>query len=431
MPRIVTPLTDTKIKNARIKEKNYTLSDGKGLHILIKKNGIKFWEFVYQSPIYHKRRKTSFGSYPDTKLIQARAKREECKNLINEGIDPIDHFKRIKEEKENNKKGLFVNVVDEWLKKEKKKVKNKSIVPKTYQRIESLLLNDVLPYFKKVENKRRIKPIFNNANIKDIKHTHISKVIEEKNNTAPVSAKRLLQYLNKLWAYAVDGEYCEYNIIQKIDKESYITATRIKHHPKIVDLNILQELINAIYNYSGHYSTRNALKFVLHVPLRAANLVTLKWNYINFDKKLLTIPREEMKIKDDRLPDFEMPLSDEVMEILKEQKSYKKFSKFVFVSDYGQHLNIETTNKALQRLGFNDEKRGRKQRTHSFRGTFRSLANTYQTKHNAIFEVKETALDHTIGSLSERAYTGESIYTPQLRELMQWWSGFVVGMLDE
>ena len=428
MPRIPTPLTNTKIKNARLKDKNYTLGDGKGLHLLIKTTGVKLWEFIYQSPTHNKRRKTSFGSYPNTSLKQARDKRKEYLNLINDGIDPIDHFKSIKEEANNKQEGLFANVVDEWLKTQKRRVKNKIIRPKSYQRIESLLLNDVVPYFKKVENGK--KPILNNANIKDIKHYHIVKVIEAKNKTAPVSAKRLLQYLSKLWLYAVSKGYCEYNIIYNIDKTSHITKTRINHHAKIVDLNILQELINAIYNYSGHYSTRNALKFVLHVPLRANNLVTLKWSYIDFDKKLLTIPREEMKIKDDRLPDFIMPLTDEVINILKEQQSYKKSSKFVFVSDYGQHLNAETTNRALQRLGFNDEKRGRKQRTHSFRGTFRSLVNTYQKEHNAIFEVKETALDHTIGNLSERAYTNKANYTKQLRELMEWWSEFIVGMLD-
>ena len=60
MPKIPTPLTDTKIKKSRLKDKNYSLSDGKGLHLLIKTNGIKQWEFVYTSPTKHKRRKTSF-----------------------------------------------------------------------------------------------------------------------------------------------------------------------------------------------------------------------------------------------------------------------------------------------------------------------------------------------------------------------------------
>jgi hypothetical protein len=35
MARITTPLTDTKIKTAKPSEKDYTLSDGNGLYLLV------------------------------------------------------------------------------------------------------------------------------------------------------------------------------------------------------------------------------------------------------------------------------------------------------------------------------------------------------------------------------------------------------------
>jgi len=64
-------LTDTKIKNLKPKDKPYTESDGQGLQLLIKTTGTKLWEFRYTSPTQYdnrgnkKRRKTSFGSYPE------------------------------------------------------------------------------------------------------------------------------------------------------------------------------------------------------------------------------------------------------------------------------------------------------------------------------------------------------------------------------
>lgn len=200
--------------------------------------------------------------------------------------------------------------------------------------------------------------------------------------------------------------------------------------PKVVNLEVLKELINAIYNYNGHYSTKNALKFVLHVPLRADNLVGLKWKYIDFEKKLLTIPRKLMKNKNDNLPHFAMPLTDEVIEILKDQHSYTKSKEYIFVSDYGEHINQETPNKALQRMGFNDEKRGRKQRLHSFRGTFRSLLDTYQLEHYASSEIKEVSLDHYTKNMVELAYTNKASYTEQLKPLMKWWSKFISHLID-
>lgn len=94
MPKSVTPLNDTAIKNLKPKAKAYTKADGQGLRILVKPDGTKLWEYEYTSPIFKKRRKTSFGTYPQTKLSLARNKRDHNINLIRAGIDPLEE-KRI------------------------------------------------------------------------------------------------------------------------------------------------------------------------------------------------------------------------------------------------------------------------------------------------------------------------------------------------
>lgn len=413
MPKIVKPLTDTQLTKAKAQDKAYTLADGQGMHLLIKPNKTKIWEFIYTQPNTKRRRKTTFGNYPDVTLALAREKREKYRNLIFKEIDPIDYYREIKNKENNNTEGLFENVVKDWLKGRKKE-----LVKRSYQRIESLLLNDVVIYLKDI-------------NIKDIKHSKISEIIQIKNEKAPESAKRLLQYLYRIWKYAITKGYVEFNIIANIDASSIITKKQVIHYAKIVNLTILEELVNAIYNYTGHYSVKNALKLVLHLPLRASNLIALRWDYIDFDNKLLTIPRSEMKMKDSELDDFIMPLTDEIINILKEQLVYTANRKYIFISDNGKHINAETPNRALQRLGFNDEKRGRKQRLHSFRGTFRSLADTYQLQHNATFETKEIALDHQVGNAVSQAYNDKANYQEQLKLLMNWWSNFIVKMVDE
>ena len=81
MPKIATALSDTKIRTSKKKEKDYALSDGNGLQLLVKNTGIKVWKFIYTSPTKKKRRKTTFGNYPDLKLVSAREKRDLMKNL--------------------------------------------------------------------------------------------------------------------------------------------------------------------------------------------------------------------------------------------------------------------------------------------------------------------------------------------------------------
>ncbi|WP_279715674.1 integrase arm-type DNA-binding domain-containing protein [Chelonobacter oris] len=45
MARQIIPLNATKIANAKLQDKDYTLSDGSGLYLLIKKGGSKLWRF--------------------------------------------------------------------------------------------------------------------------------------------------------------------------------------------------------------------------------------------------------------------------------------------------------------------------------------------------------------------------------------------------
>ena len=78
--------------------------------------------------------------------------------------------------------------------------------------------------------------------------------------------------------------------------------------PKITDIQILKKLVVSIYsNEDGSISIQNALKLVLHLPLRPENLANLKWEYINFENKTLVIPRAMMKVKVKKLEhmDFE------------------------------------------------------------------------------------------------------------------------------
>ena len=179
-----------------------------------------------------------------------------------------------------------------------------------------------------------------------------------------------------------------------------------------------------------HYSTRNALKFVLHIPLRAENLTGLRWEYIDFDNRLLTIPRRLMKIKNPNLPDFKMPLTDEVIAILTEQRELTGGFDFVFIGERGKPINKESPNRALQRLGFGNAEAGRKQTLHSFRGTFRSLAETYEPEHGIPEKIQEIALDHHEKSSVVLAYKHKADYTRQLRKLMEWWSSFILRLKD-
>ena len=97
MARTIKPLTATQINQAKPKAKDYKLSDGGGLYLLITKAGGKHWKLKYK--LDTKEKKLSLGAYPDITLSKARELREENKQLIANSIDP-NELKQIAKQKQ-------------------------------------------------------------------------------------------------------------------------------------------------------------------------------------------------------------------------------------------------------------------------------------------------------------------------------------------
>jgi hypothetical protein len=77
-------LTDAKVRNAKRRNKDYKLTDGHGLHLFMKTNGAKLWRWRYE--FEGKEKLMSFGAYPDVTITAAR---EDARNLLDRGIDPM------------------------------------------------------------------------------------------------------------------------------------------------------------------------------------------------------------------------------------------------------------------------------------------------------------------------------------------------------
>mgnify|MGYP003482437682 CR=1 FL=1 len=79
-------LTARQVETARPKEKDYKLSDERGLYLLVKTTGARYWRLKYR--IAGKEKKLALGVYPDVSLAEARIKRDNARKIISEGGDP-------------------------------------------------------------------------------------------------------------------------------------------------------------------------------------------------------------------------------------------------------------------------------------------------------------------------------------------------------
>lgn len=80
-------LTDAKIRAAKPAASDYKISDEKGLFLLVKPGGAKYWRLKYRH--HGKEKLLALGVYPDVSLAEARDKRDRARSLIKAGSDPV------------------------------------------------------------------------------------------------------------------------------------------------------------------------------------------------------------------------------------------------------------------------------------------------------------------------------------------------------
>ncbi|MDD7426338.1 MAG: integrase arm-type DNA-binding domain-containing protein [[Actinobacillus] rossii] len=145
MARIIKALTNTEVNNAKAKEKDYKLMDGKGLFLLVKKTGAKVWRFRYKKPFVKTETDMSMGYFPEVSLAQARAMREEYRALLAQDIDPQEHRQQIQEEEQARRENTFLHLAEQWKAKMLVDVKNGELKEETFAKNWTIITKYLLP----------------------------------------------------------------------------------------------------------------------------------------------------------------------------------------------------------------------------------------------------------------------------------------------
>lgn len=216
-----------------------------------------------------------------------------------------------------------------------------------------------------------------------------------------------------------------------IDAKSLIPKIKVEHYGKLTELSDLKELFNEIYNYPFFTSIKNALKFCLHIPLRANSLSLLEWDFIDFDKNIISIPRQNQKNKNLNLGRFKIPLSDEVLNILKDQARISHSYQYIFINDrFTDHIHKDTPTNALRKFNFKDRDTNRNITLHSFRGIFMTYALNHMHEHKVSKQAIQKALDHLHGDKTTLSYSEKTDFLYELNILFSWWSNEILKIKD-
>src|SRR5437660_11892142 len=106
------PLTEIAIRKAKAGAKSARVFDAGGLYLEISPSGGKWWRFKYR--FGEKEKRLSLGVYPEVSLKAARAKRDEARRLLTDGIDPSEHRQQSKSALTAKTANGFEAIAREW-----------------------------------------------------------------------------------------------------------------------------------------------------------------------------------------------------------------------------------------------------------------------------------------------------------------------------
>jgi integrase len=393
MAKTTKQLSDTEIRLAKPRTKEYNLADGKGLYLRIKPIGSKLWLFNYTRPITKKRANLGLGSYPDLTLAGARTKAQEFRNVLAQGIDPQEHRQGLNRKSSEAYANTFQCVADKWL-----KLKKPNVSEAYYKKIDDRLSKYIHPKIGKF-------PIHK---ITAVEVIQVISPIADENKLETV--KKLCRWINEVMVYAVNTGVTHSNPLAGIGKAF--------NSPKVVNLPTLKpselpELMSRLNIANTKLVTRCLLEWQLHTMVRPGEAAGTKWEEIDLKKKLWTIPAERMKKNRPHI----IPLTEQTLSLLDILKPISEHREFVFPSDHQpkKSANSQSANRALKRMGFH----GRLV-SHGLR----ALASTTLNEQGFEPDVIEAALAH-VDSNAVRAAYNRSDYLEKRKKMMQWWSSHI------
>lgn len=392
-------LSDSKIRSAKPKEKLYRIGDSDGLCIEIKPNGKKYWRYRFQW--LKKTQMMSLGEYPIVGLAEARTKRDEAKSLVASGINPVEEKEKQKKAKsdEYENRVLFKHVAAEY---KAEKLNNRS--GRYQEAFQRALDKDIL----KVIGDKDIKEV-TSADVLTIMKKTIARVKRQKNHgTGEVSAIQNRTFIGGVMRYAIatlraeyDPTYAVKNVVERPEIE----------HARPMEKHEAVQLRNKLNSYGGSTTVKNAGLVMLYSMLRTIEIRRMKWEYVDFEERTITFPKEMMKKKRIHI----VPMSDQVFNILQEQRNIVGNREYVFPAIYQDGmLSATTMNKMLDYIGLSDVT------AHDFRATASTLLNEKDYDDKWI----EKQLAHADGNKTRATYN-HAKYLESRRKMLQDWANIV------
>ncbi len=386
-------LTDAKIRKIKpeLTTKRYT--DEKGMYLEVTPKGGMYWRMKYR--IGGKENRYSIGTYPAITLAEARKRRDEARQQVEQGIDPNQAKQQAKRELEGA--DTFEYVAREWHTKKSTQWASSTVV-KLLRRLEM----DIFPYIGK-------QPI------------------------AAVTAPDLLRVIQRIESRSIDTAYRALQECGQIFRYGMATGRNIhdpstalkgalsprpeRHFAAITEPHELAKLLKAIESFNGTFVVKCALQLAPMFFTRIGELRTARWADIDLDaaewRFYIT------KTKQDHI----VTLPTQAVAILRDLQQLTGSFEYVFYGarDRRKPMSDAAINASLRRMGYDTKT---EITGHGFRATARTILHERLGFER---DVIEHQLAHSVGDALGTAYN-RTKFLEQRRTMMQAWADYLEGL---
>lgn len=395
MPKkVIDALTDVEVRGAKPRERDYKLHDGRGLFLLVKANGARHWRLKYR--FAQRERLLALGEYPDVGLKAARTKAGEARELVRQGIDPVQAGREARVRRESEAAATFDVVAAEWMAKKAKRW-TEGHAEQTRQSLRDY-----------------VSPKIGRRPVSTIDAQEIVRVLSPLERDGKLETlRRVRQRIGAVLAYAVQTGRRTDNPIR--DTHGAFEAPERQHFASIKRAD-LPAFLRRLDEYQGHASTKAIVHMILLTACRTGEVRGARVEEFDLDAGTWTVPAERMK---KRRPHV-VPLPHQAVAMLRELATFRAGAGYAFPSPAGpdQMASENIVLQALDKMGYRGKLTGH---------GLRAAVSTGLEEMGFPVEIVKAQLSHAKDNLTDAAYL-RGVHLERRAAMMQQWADVLEGL---
>ena len=389
-------LTDTAVRNAKPKEKPYKLGDSGGLYLIVRPNGSKLWRYKYR--LGGKANSRGLGKYADVSLKEARRRRDECRQDVANGVDPMGRWKAT-HAAEIDTTDSFETVAREFY---------ESRLPSWSPGHSSMVLMRLETY---------ALPALGTQSIAAVRAQDIHRMLKPiQSQGKHETASRVLMVVRQVCRHAIATGRITGDPSAAV--RPALTPVTPTHFAAITDPKEIGPFLRKIHGYEGTRVVMSALRLAPLVFVRPGELRQVKWADVNLDACEWRFVVSKTKI------DLVVPLSRQAVDILRALRPHTGHQPYVFPGPRnGRPMSENALAGAMRALDIPKEKMS----VHGFRAMARTVLDEQLHFPPPVIEHQ---LAHRVSDSLGTAYN-RTKHLPKRKKMMQDWADYLDKLRSE